>query len=84
MLANQGFFSKSSRLLNVGQISNIVSRATVIFFVAPCCDCPREHTGSHLSSKPTCAAASLPRFDFAFDPAFHLFGIPLTASERNG
>jgi hypothetical protein len=33
MLANQGFFSKSARLLNVAQISNIVSRATVIFIM---------------------------------------------------
>ena len=33
MLANQGFFSKSSRLLNVPQISNIVGRTTVIFII---------------------------------------------------
>ncbi len=35
MLANQGFFSKSYRLLNVPQNGNIVAIATVIFSIDP-------------------------------------------------
>lgn len=35
MLANQGFFSKSYRLLNVSQNGNIVAIATVIFGIDP-------------------------------------------------